>query len=183
MKYFDLDGHLADLIQMVFEPLHLQEDSTELRHFVVDEVSQVLSEAKKAGALKNFSVTCLDEKNIETGKLTVTVAYQNREGRRFCGDFTGTIAMTTLPGVDTGTIYSVTAAPLSAQLPEFTFHGIDENGQDVRLNLKPETNITPYELTQIMLLLFSFSFSRHQPFDTYNFVKNHNLERHFHLER
>ena len=95
---------------------------------------------------------------------------------------TGTISTTGTTGigfaVSNSHLYKVRVQSMSPDLPPIEFSVCDENCNNVKMTLKPESAISVGELSKILLLSLAYA---HAPdkFNTLAYVKHHNLEKHF----
>lgn len=63
-------------------------------------------------------------------------------------------------------------------LPNLFFQSFDNNNEKVLLTLKPEFNITSYQVLQIIMMIHSVN-TNPLSFSVFHFVKENNLECHF----
>ena len=93
---------------------------------------------------------------------------------------TGTISTTGTTGIGfaVSNLYKVRVQSMSPDLPPIEFSVCDENCNNVKMTLKPESAISVGELSKILLLSLAYA---HAPdkFNTLAYVKHHNLEKHF----
>lgn len=87
-------------------------------------------------------------------------------------------------GVTSANIYGNTYTPTptipsSSQLPAIVIDGHDDAGNKVSMTLQPEANISSGDVMKIMMLSVTAIMVGTGSFNPLNYVKTHNLERHF----
>jgi hypothetical protein len=81
-----------------------------------------------------------------------------------------------------GTIHGntwTTKPAVSDELPPILIEGHDDAGNKVTMTLKPEANISSSDVIKIMMLSITVMMVGTGSFNPLNYVKTHNLERHF----
>lgn len=91
------------------------------------------------------------------------------------GNISGSISASYYNSVDG---YSIKRSQ-SADLPAIVIQTYDEHDSAVTMTLAPEGNISPADATKIMMLMVAVMGSGTAHFNPLNYVKKHNLERHF----
>lgn len=92
----------------------------------------------------------------------------------------GSISVPIPNGTIYGNTYTARLNPaVSDELPPILIEGHDDAGNKVTMTLKPEANISSSDVMKIMMLSITVMMVGTGSFNPLNYVKTHNLERHF----